>query len=265
MASESDRSRGRDGLAGLVLGRTPPDRPRLPRYVAPLPAAVESLGLRLAWPVVAVNLLGTAFGFWYYGFHPLPLSDPLVVWQFAGEPPAMWPFVPDSPVATLFVAASVASWKLGYADRLPWLHALAFFGCLKLGLWTPYVLVVFAEGFSYNHWAMYNFLVWGHVAMAVEAFVIYRYADFPPAAVAVAVGWYGLNDLVDYFVPVLGTPHHTLVPAQRLIAPGTGFTHPLPDHRVAAVGAVVLTLVATFLALATHVELLRAGANADGD
>jgi uncharacterized membrane protein YpjA len=257
MASERDRERERDGLAGLVLGRAPPERPALPRYVAPLPDRLEELGLRLAWPVVAVNLLGTAFGLWYYGFHPLPLSDPLVVWQFAGEPPVMWPFVPDSPVATLFVAASLAAWKLGYADRLSWLHALAFFGCLKLGLWTPYVLLLFAEGFSYNGVFMYNFLVWSHLAMVLQAFVIYRYADFPPLAVAVAVLWYGFNDLVDYFVPIVGTPHHTLIPGQRLIGPGAGFTHSMPDHLYAAAGAVVLTLLATFLALTTHVELLR--------
>jgi uncharacterized membrane protein YpjA len=250
---------GREGPLGLLSGRTPPERRGLPGYVAPLPRAVEDLGLRLAWPIVAVNLLGTAFGFWYYGFHPVPLSDPLITWQFAGEPPVAWPLVPDSPVATFFVGASLAAWKLGHADRLPWLHALAFFGCLKLGLWTPYVLVVFADGFSYLHPAMYHFLVWSHLGMAVEAFVVYRYADFRPAAVAVAVGWYGLNDLVDYFVPVVGTPHHTLVPAQRLIGPGTGFTHPSPDHEIAAAGAVALTLLALALALLTRRALVARG------
>ena len=88
-----------------------------------MPDVLEDLGLRLAWLIVAVNLAGTAFGFWYYRF------------QFALEPIAAWPVVPDSPVATLFIALSIASWKLGKSRE--WLNMLAFFGCLQLGFWTP--------------------------------------------------------------------------------------------------------------------------------
>ncbi|USZ67435.1 DUF1405 domain-containing protein [Halorussus salilacus] len=218
-----------------------PDPEDLPRYVAPLPRWLEDFGLRYAWAIVAINLLGTAFGFYYY----LP--------QFEFEPVVMWPFVPDSPVATLFIAASLACWKLG--RQRAWLDALAFFGCIKLGLWTPYVLLAFGSDFSYLHWAMYNFLFWSHLGMVAEAFVIHRYSDFPVRAVAVAVGWYGLNDLVDYFVPVVGDPHHTTIPAEWTAA---GYDHALGAHDVAAAGAVVLTLAATFLALSTRVKKLEA-------
>ena len=55
---------------------------------------MENLGLRLAAVVVAINLVGTAFGFWYYVFHPLPLSDPLITWQLCGTPPGLWLVVP---------------------------------------------------------------------------------------------------------------------------------------------------------------------------
>jgi uncharacterized membrane protein YpjA len=231
-----------------------PGRETLPRYLAPLPKSLEDLALRYAWAIVAVNLLGTAFGFWYYGFHPLPLSDPLVTWQFAVEPPAMWPFVPDSPVATLFIAASLALWKLGRNSEI--VNALAFFGCLKLGLWTPFVLLAFMDGFSYHPVLMYNFLFWSHLGMVAEAFLIHRYSDFPVGAVLVAVVWYGLNDLVDYFVPVVGTPHHTTLPGQEALA--AGYSHPSPTHEIAAAGAVVITFAAIFLALATRVKKLEA-------
>ncbi|WP_158055771.1 DUF1405 domain-containing protein [Halorussus halophilus] len=228
-----------------------PRREDLPWYVAPLPKQVEDFGLRFAWVIVAINLAGTAFGFWYYGFHPLPLSDPLITWQFAAEPPVMWPFVPDSPVATFFIAASLGLWKLGRNNET--VNALAFFGCLKLGAWTPFVLLAFMEGFSYNSVLMYNFLFWSHLAMVVQAFLIHRYSEFPVWAIAVAVFWYGFNDLVDYFVPIVGTPHHTLVPAQ-VVGPNGFMTHPSPAHEIAAAGAVTITLVATFLALTTRVK-----------
>ncbi|WP_458187458.1 DUF1405 domain-containing protein [Haladaptatus sp. NG-WS-4] len=232
-----------------------PPREDLPWYVAPLPPWLEDFGLRMAWPIVAINLVGTAFGFWYYGFHPLPLSDPLITWQFAVEPPVMWAFVPDSPVATLFIALSLGLWKLG--RNREWVNALAFFGCIKLGAWTPYVLATFFSGFIGVGWPMYAFLFGSHLAMVVEAFLIHRYSDFPVGAVFVAVLWYGVNDLVDYFVPLVGTPHHTALPGQEALA--LGYSHPTPAHEIAAAGAVTLTLLATFLALSTRVKKLEVG------
>lgn len=214
----------------------------LPRWLAPLPRWLENVGLNLAPLVVVVNLVGTAFGFWYYRF------------QFSAEPVAMWPFVPDSPVATLFIALSLGLWSLGRPNE--YLNALAFFGCWKLGLWTPYVLVVFADGFlASTPIPLYAFLLSSHLAMVVEGFLIHRYGTFPVRAVAVAVLWYGLNDVVDYFVPVLGTPHHTLLPGQT-VADGV-VRHVSPTHEFAAAGAVVLTLTATFLTLSTRVKKLE--------
>jgi uncharacterized membrane protein YpjA len=225
-----------------MLGGRVPDREALPRYVAPVPEAIENLGLRLAWLVVAVNLAGTAFGFWYYRF------------QFALEPALAWPFVPDSPLATLFIGLSIASWKLGNSRE--WLNALAFFGCLKLGLWTPYTLLVFRESFLATTplW-LYLFLFFSHLAMALEGFVVHRYSDFPVRAVAVALAWYGLNDLVDYFIPIVGSFHHTTLPVQPIEG---GIGHVIPAHQLVAAGALALTLLATFLALATRVEKLEA-------
>lgn len=52
----------------------------------------------------------------------------------------MWPVVPDSPLATLFIAASLVAWKTGHSQE--WLNVLAFFGCIKLGLWTLFTLLV---------------------------------------------------------------------------------------------------------------------------
>jgi uncharacterized membrane protein YpjA len=221
---------------------TPP-RSDVPWYVAPLPEWLEDLALRFAWVIFAINLVGTAFGFWYYRV------------QFDVTPLLAWPLVPDSPVATLFIALSLAAYKLDV--EADWLHALAFFGCLKLGLWTPFVQLV-VNGQAGLWWGMYWFLILSHLGMAVQAFVIHRYATFSVPAVGVAVLWYGFNDVVDYFVQLAGGPHHTLLRAESTPA---GMDHSLAAHDLAAACAVTLTLFATFLALATRVKTLERGAD----
>lgn len=215
-----------------------PDRDPLPRYLAPVPKRLEDLGLRFAWLVVAVNLAGTAFGFWYYAH------------QFQTTPMAMWPWVPDSPMATLFIALAIAAWKLGH--ELPWLTALAFFGNIILGLWTPYTLLVFYETYAaQTHPLMYQFLFWSHLAMVVQALVLHRITDFPVWAVAVALVWYTSNLIVDYFIPVLGDLHHTTIPVARETPMFLG----ADALGVVAAGEVTFTLLALFLALATRAKL----------
>lgn len=222
-----------------------PTQDRLPAYLSPLPKLIENLALRYAWLIVVINLAGTAFGFWYYRF------------QLAQTPVVMWPFVPDSPEATLFMALSLSAWKLGYDWE--WLNTLAFYGSIKLGLWTPFVQVVLNGSSGIEPW-LYQFLIWSHLAMALQAFVIYRYADFPVGAVAVAAVWYGFNDVVDYFAPPIGEFHHTFLRAEFV---GGALDHSLPAHDLAAAAAVTLTLAATFLVLSTRVKKLEQHADTD--
>jgi uncharacterized membrane protein YpjA len=214
-------------------------RDDLPLYLAPLPRRLEDFALRYAWLVVAINLAGTAFGFWYYRF------------QFTQTPFVMWPFVPDSPGATLLIALSLAAWKLDY--DVEWLHMLAFFGNIKLGLWTPFVQLFLNGPSGIEPW-LYWFLIVSHLAMSLQSFLIYRYAEFPVSAVAVATVWYGVNDVVDYFAPLIGRFHHTFLRAEFV---NGALDHSVRGHDLAAVAAVTLTLTATFLALATRVKKLE--------
>ncbi len=218
----------------------------LPRYVAPLPDRLEAFALRYAWAIVAINVGGTAFGFYYYAG------------QFAGTPVLMWPWVPDSPLATLFMAASLALYKLGRPSEL--LNALAFIGNIKLGLWTPYTLFVLRDHYAYLDPAMYQFLFWSHLAMVVQAFLIHRYARFSIPAVAAALAWYTFDLTVDYFVPIVGGPHHTRLPAANPEAVDIALGATM--FSAAAAGAVVFTILPTFLMLATRVEKERAARRA---
>lgn len=228
-----------ESLVARYFDATLPESEDLPRYVAPLPQWLENVGLRLAWPIALINLVGTLFGFWYYRF------------QLEAAPVTAWPLIPDSPVATLLIAASLIAWRLDW--KAEWLHTLAFFGCIKLGLWTPYVQLFLNGPAGLAPW-LYVFLVVSHLAMVVEAFVIHRYAAFPVGAVLVATVWYGFNDVVDYFWPVLEGPHHTVLRAEYVDG---ALTHAVPAHDLAAAAAVVLTLSAVFLALVTRIEKVK--------
>lgn len=220
----------------------------LPRYVAPLPARLESLALRLAWPIVAINLAGTAFGFWYYRF------------QFADTVAVMWPWLPDSPLATLLMATSLALWRLGRPNEV--VNALAFYGNIKLGLWTPFVLLAFNDAFlATTPLPMYGFLVGSHLLMVLQAFLIHRYGRFPPWAIVAALTWFTVDLSVDYFVPIIGGPHHTYLPFAEPDAVAVWGGASAFD--LAAWAAVTLTIWITVLAFLTRLAVRGGPAPAD--
>lgn len=230
-----------DAFVARYVDADLPESTALPWYVAPLPEWLENVALRLVWLLVALNLAGTAFGFVYY----FPqLSRTAIV---------MWPIVPVSPLATLYIAVSLTAWRLGFDGRIAQiLHVLAFFGCLKYGLWTV-VVQLFVEDASVIPFPFWQFLVWSHVGMILQAFLVSRYATFPLYAVAVATAWFTFNDVLDYFVVVAGGPHHTWL--NVLVDNGIDRTLPAFDHMAGI--ALVATVLATFLALATRIEILR--------
>ena len=219
-------------LGALFESAVPADE--LPWYLAPLPEPIENLGLNLVWLVVAVNLAGTAFGFWFYGG------------QLAGTPTRMWVFVPDSPMATLFIALALAAWKLGHPQE--WLLALAFFGNIILGFWTVYVHLVFWDAFGYLHPAMRQFLIWSHAAMVLQAFLLPRIGAFEPWAVAAATLWYVVDTLFDYVVSVGGDFTHTTIPVARDEPVAFG----LDALAAAGVGSVVPFVLAAVVAVSVR-------------
>lgn len=230
-----------DSFVASRVGGSIPAQRDLPRYVAPLPTWLENVAFRLVWLVVAINLAGTAFGFYYYAG------------QLSVTPLVMWPIVPVSPLATLYLAISLTLWKRGYDGYVAQLiHVLAFFGCLKYGFWAAFAQV-FVEGSGYVPFAMWQFLIWSHVGMILQAFLITRYADFPVWAIAATTGWYVLNDMLDFFIPVLGGPHHTWL--NEFFR--NGIDRSIPSYDIAAAAAVFATVVAVFLAMATRIALLR--------
>lgn len=173
------------------------------RDVTPL---VDRRGLleRLAWfkerpaarrLVLAIDLVGVLYGFYYYAqYH-----------QFALTPAALWPFVPDSPLAVAWAAAALIALEFG--RRWAWLDALAFVGNVQVGLWTAYVLTRHAAAFgTFDGVTLNGILLVAHVAMAAHALVFAHdlRADWQIGRrrwLAVPLAWYLTNDLLDYFLP----------------------------------------------------------------
>lgn len=225
-------------VAQRVDAPIPPSR-RLGRLRSPLPEWLENIAFRLVWVVVAINLAGTVAGFWYY--RP----------QLAETPLVMWPIVPVSPLATLYMALSLSTWRLGYDGRLAQLlHVLAFIGCLKYGLWAVFVQL-FVEGPGHIHVLLWQFLIWSHVAMATQAFLVGRYARLPAWAVVVGAGWYVINDVLDFFVAVMGGPHHTWINELHR----NGFERSVLRYDIMAGAAVVATIIAVGLLVSIHRHL----------
>lgn len=228
-----------DTVVAAYTFREPPSATSLSRWVAPLPTWLENVALRLAWWIVAINLLGTLGGLWYY------------VPQLGWTPLVLWPFVPMSPFATLFMAGSLAAWRLGIdAD---WLHMLAFLGNIKLGLWTPIVQLGLQWGIGIPL-PIYAFLVVSHLGMVAQAFLIYRYASFSVPSIVLVTAWYTLNDVVDYLVPLYGTYTHTWLIAELVDGE---IDHSVPAHDYAAAVAITLTVLVVMLAFLTRLELER--------
>ncbi|WP_414836952.1 DUF1405 domain-containing protein [Candidatus Nanohalococcus occultus] len=157
------------------------------------------LETRLWILLVAINLVGTAYGFYFY-------AD-----QLRETSILLWIFVADSPLSTLGIAAAVTLRKLGKQNR--YLDAYAFLANLKYGLWTAIVLLIYFQGFtSINSMGMYLFLFFSHLGMALQAFLI---EEVDLKALTVVGMFFVANDFLDYFFGV-----HPFIPSDNIVYAG---------------------------------------------
>lgn len=159
------------------------------------------LGKSFIKALIAVNILGTFFGFYYY----MP--------QLAETSIFLWPIVPDSPISTLLIALSLSIFLSGGLEKLPekleiFIHSLAFIGNVKYGLWTVFVLLKFQPEFmAINTTAMYLFLILSHLGMFLQAFLVLDYIDISKKILGLSAGFFLFNDMVDYTLGI-----HTSLP-----------------------------------------------------
>lgn len=160
----------------------------------------------LAWPLIAGNLAAVWWGWTdYYAY------------QFQHTTPWLWPWVADSPNAVLLFALALVLRQ--FRRRAAWLDLLAWATNIQVGVWTVFVLLYYyADFFSHDATLRWT-LLWLHVGMIGQAFVLHRDLRAAPprrAAFGLVAGWIAIHFVLDYGMgihPILPGPSFPVVAA----------------------------------------------------
>ncbi|CAM5791699.1 DUF1405 domain-containing protein [Brevibacillus borstelensis] len=161
----------------------------------------QSLGKRwFLWTLFVVNLLGTIYGFIWYGN------------QLADTPAYLRLFVPDSPTGSGLFTLVLLTYLLG--RHIPVLEALAGITNFKYGIWAVAIIIA--------GWMMGNpirgtdiMLLVSHTGMAAESVLYARFYKLSWLPVGIAALWTLNNDFLDYVMDI-----HPWLPA--VLDPYTG-------------------------------------------
>lgn len=131
------------------------------------------------------NILGTIYGFIWY-------SDQLIKtkWYFL-------PFVPDSPIASLFLCFAIVGLILN--KQYPIIEALAFVTLIKYGIWAV-VMNIMMIHYEHDITIMNIFLIMSHGIMAIEAIYFYPRFKIAISGLFISMIWVFNNDFVDYIL-----------------------------------------------------------------
>lgn len=129
------------------------------------------------------NVLGTIYGYiWYEG-------------QLSQTPWYFWPFVPDSPTATLFLSISILLFILNKQSSI--IDTLAFVTLFKYGVWAVIMnLMLFYE--DNTIYIVGVMLIMSHGIMAIQALMFIPRFRFTFVSLAVTIVWVIHNDVIDY-------------------------------------------------------------------
>ncbi|WP_290777288.1 DUF1405 domain-containing protein [Exiguobacterium sp. UBA5002] len=139
------------------------------------------------WIVGLINLAGTLYG--YYWYEPQLATSK---WYF-------YPFIPDSPTASLFLTIIVFLWIFGRRSRL--FEALAFVTLIKYGVWAVVMNALMLNELGTSNaylTTMALMLMVSHGAMAFQALLFSPLMTFRVKELVLVAIWVVHNDVVDY-------------------------------------------------------------------
>ena len=153
------------------------------RYYDPVRAFL--LRPAVAWTLVGINVVaGVGGGIYWYG--PELLHVPW--WALV--------FVPDCPLFSFLFAVALAGYMLG--RRWTWYNAVVAAGCIKYGIWTITVWVIFWNA-GYPATLESVIMTVTHVGLLLEGVVLMTLlANLRWRHVVIVGAWFFLSDFVDY-------------------------------------------------------------------
>ncbi|TQR19762.1 DUF1405 domain-containing protein [Psychrobacillus vulpis] len=135
------------------------------------------------WLLFIVNLLGTIYGYYWYGS------------QLSVTEPKYYIFVPDSPTASLFFTIALLGWLLKKNWKL--IETLALITLVKYGIWAVVMNV-----WTYMETGSIGWMGWmlvaSHFAMALQAVLYMPFYKFTWVHILIASIWTLHNDVIDY-------------------------------------------------------------------
>lgn len=150
---------------------------------------------RLALLLIVINLIGVAFGIYYY-------------WeQFMATPFYLLPLVPDSPTAVFLFATFLFLYAFKKYQH-PALNLLTSIYLIKVGVWSVFVLLLFWPSFFVLKASFSAALIALHVGMVLEAFVLLSVwkGRVKREHAALVLAWFLLNDFFDYVIGTVPYP-----------------------------------------------------------
>ncbi|QLK86144.1 DUF1405 domain-containing protein [Staphylococcus sp. 17KM0847] len=146
--------------------------------------------------LICFNILGTIYGYIWYGEQLSTTS-----WYY-------WPFVPDSPTATLFLSISLLFMFVNKTSAI--VDTLAFVTLIKYGIWAVIMNVML---FTVDHTIYITglMLICSHAVMAIQAFLFLPRFHFTFLSFGLTMVWVFHNDMIDYVFhqyPVYGSLTH---------------------------------------------------------
>lgn len=135
------------------------------------------------WLLFFVNFIGTIYGYiWYKN-------------QLISTDRWLWPFVPDSPTASLFFTIVIAAFLL--RKKWPIIEAFAAVTLFKYGIWASVMIVWTGMLGGELNWQHYMLLC-SHLGMAFQALLYSPYFSFRFKHLLIVAIWILSNDFLDY-------------------------------------------------------------------
>jgi len=142
--------------------------------------------------LLLVNVGGVIIGLNFY-LPQLPANSTRFLFEF--------PLIIDSPLSLFWMIASLLTlWTVGrrYYPSSPFLDALntvAFASMVKYGVWTAFTLNYFVAYYGPKD---YFGILFYHLLMVAEAFLLPYYGRTSRFALGVTLVWFAANDVADY-------------------------------------------------------------------